>query len=107
MVEREGSELIVMVQCELLSLNRSGVYCAARGADEHELLIKRRIDEVYTASPFYGIRKITAQLRADALLVNHKAVARHMREMGLRAIAPGPNLSKRTQQHATYPYLLH
>src|SRR5258708_23837583 len=30
-----------------------------------------------------------------------------MREMGLRAIAPGPNLSKRTQQHATYPYLLH
>jgi putative transposase len=83
------------------------VYYAARGADEHELLIKRRIDEVYTASPFYGIRKITAQLRADAVLVNHKAVARHMREMGLRAIYPGPNLSKRAQQHATYPYLLH
>ncbi len=30
-----------------------------------------------------------------------------MQEMGLRAIYPGPNLSKRSQQHAVYPYLLH
>ena len=107
LVEREGSELSVMVQCELLSLNRSGLYYVPGGADERELLIKRRIDEVYTACPFYGIRKITAQLRVDGLLVNHKAVARHMQDMGLRAIAPGPNLSKRAQQHEVYPYLLH
>ena len=95
------------MQCELLSLNRSGLYYVPGGADERELLIKRRIDEVYTACPFYGIRKITAQLRADGLLVNHKAVARHMQDMGLRAIYPGPNLSRRAQQHAIYPYLLH
>ena len=107
LVEREGSEVSVMAQCELLGLNRSGLYYAPRRADERELLIKRRIDEVYTTCPFYGIRKITAQLRADGLLVNHKAVGRHMQEMGLRAIAPGPNLSKRARQHATYPYLLH
>ena len=100
MVEREGSALSVKVQCELLSLNRSGLYYAPRGADERELLIKRGIDEVYTACPFYGIRKITAQLRVDGLLVNHKAVARHMQDMGLRAIAAGPNLSKRAHQHA-------
>ncbi len=106
LVEHDGSELSVMMQCELLSLNRSGLYYAPRGADERELSIKRRIDEVYTACPFYGIRKITAQLRADGLLVNHKAVARHMQDMGLRAIYPGPNLSKRAQQHAVYPYLL-
>lgn len=94
------------MQCELLSLNRSGLYYVPRGNDERDLLIKRRIDEVYTACPFYGIRKITAQLHEDGLLVNHKAVARHMQEMGLRAVAPGPNLSKRNQQHAVYPYLL-
>jgi len=35
---------------------------------ERDLLIKRRIDEVYTAAPFYGIRKITAQLRQDGLV---------------------------------------
>jgi putative transposase len=96
----------ITMQCELLSLNRSGLYYVAHGDSKHDLLIKRRIDEVYTACPFYGVRKITAQLRTDGLLVNHKAVARHMQDMGLRAIAPGPNLSKRSQQHAVYPYLL-
>jgi putative transposase len=40
------------------------------------------------------------------VLVNRKAVMRHMHEMGLAAIYPGPNLSKRAQQAAVYPYLL-
>lgn len=106
LVERENGEVSVVGQCELLSLNRSGVYYVACPADERVLLIQRRIDELYTACPFYGVRKITAQLRADGLLVNHKAVARHMHIMGLRALYPGPNLSKRAQQHAVYPYLL-
>ena len=96
----------MVAQCELLSLARSRVYYVPRQPEAHELQVKRRIDEIYTASPFYGVRKITAQLRTDGLLINHKAVARHMQQMGLRAIYPGPNLSKRAQQHAVYPYLL-
>ena len=82
------------------------MYYTLRQPDAHELRVKRRIDEIYTASPFYGVRKITAQLRTDGLLINHKAVARHMQQMGLWAIYPGPNLSKRAQQPAVYPYLL-
>lgn len=97
----------VVVQCELLSVHRSRVYYVPRPVDAHTLHIQRRIDEIYTACPFYGVRKITAQLRADGLLVNHKAVARHMQIMGLRAIYPEPNLSKRARQHTVYPYLLH
>lgn len=106
LVEREGSEVAVVVQCKLLSMHRSGVYYVERPVNEHQLHIQRRIDELYTACPFYGIRKITAQLQAEGLRVNHKAVARHMQDMGMRAIYPGPNLSKRAQQHAVYPYLL-
>lgn len=106
LVERDSREVTVVVQCELLSLHRSAVYYQAQPVSERELLIKRRIDEIYTATPFYGVRKIAAQLHQDGLLVNHKAVTRHMQEMGLRAIYPGPNLSKRAQQHAVYPYLL-
>jgi putative transposase len=105
-VEREGSEVSIAVQCELLSVSRSGLYYQPRPVSAETLHLQRRIDEVYTASPFYGVRKITAQLQADGLRVNHKAVARHMQVMGLRAIYPGPNLSKRAQQHAVYPYLL-
>lgn len=106
LVEREAGEGSVVVQCELLSVHRSGVYYAPRPLAERVLLIQRRIDEVYTACPFYGVRKITAQLRSDGLLVNHQVVARHMQAMGLRAIYSGPNLSKRARPHAVYPYLL-
>ena len=82
---REVDEVSVVTQCELLSVHRSGVYYAPRPVDKRDLHIQQRIDELYTAYPFYGVRKITAQLRADGLLVNHKAVARHMQMMGLRA----------------------
>ena len=52
------------------------------------------------------MRRITAQLRGEGVLVNHKAIARHMREMGLAGICPGPNLSKPAKQAGIYPYLL-
>jgi putative transposase len=106
LVERENGEVSIVAPCDLLSVPRSGVYYLPRPADERTLHIQRRIDEIYTAAPFYGIRKITAQLRQDGLVVNHKAVARHMQMMGLRAIYPGSNLSRRAQQHAVYPYRL-
>ena len=44
LVERESGEMSVVVQCELLSLNQSGVYYAPRPADERTLQIQRRID---------------------------------------------------------------
>lgn len=106
LVDRSAREVAVAVQCELLSLHRSAVYYTPSPVSERELLLKRRSDEFYTATPFYGVRKITAQLHQEGMVVNHKAVARHMREMGLAAIVPGPNLSKRAQSHAVYPYLL-
>ncbi len=70
-----------------------------------ELHVKRRIDEVYTARPFYGSRKITAVLR-DEMVINRKTVQRHMREMGLAGICPGPNTSQRNAEHRVFPYLL-
>jgi putative transposase len=90
----------------LLSLNRSSLYYVPAPPSSEELALKHRIDEVYTQWPFYGVLRITAHLRREGVLVNHKAVERHMREMGLAAIAPGPNLSKRSHAHAVYPYLL-
>ncbi len=105
MIDRNSPEMPVVMQCELLSLHRSGVYYAPKPPDARELLIKRQIDEIYTACPFYGVRKITAQLRANGLVVNHKAVARHMREMGLVAIQPGPKTREGVVAHTVYPYL--
>jgi putative transposase len=106
LIERESEELSVRVQAELLSVNRSTIYYQAQPPSLEEVQLKHRIDEIYTQCPFYGSRKITEQLRLDGLLVNRKAVQRHMREMGIAGISPGPNLSKRTRKEGIFPYLL-
>jgi putative transposase len=98
--------LALVRQAALLGLNRSSLYYQPVAPAPEEVALKRRIDEIYTAHPFYGIRRITAQLHAEGQLVNHKAIARHMHEMGLAAIYPGPNLSKRAHAAAVHPYLL-
>lgn len=66
----------------------------------------RKIDEVYTELPFYGSPRITKELRQQGLVVNHKAVERLMREMGLQAIFPQKNTSKKHPDHPVFPYLL-
>jgi putative transposase len=95
----------VTTQAALLSLNRSSLYYQPVPPSAEELWIKRRIDEIYTAWPFYGSRKIMIELNKE-MTINRKAVQRHMREMGISAICPGPNLSKRRADHAIFPYLL-
>jgi putative transposase len=106
MVEREGSELSLGAQAELLSLSRSSLYYKPIPPTAEEIALKHRIDEIYTDYPFYGSRKITEQLRREGVMVNRKAVQRHMREMGIAGITPGPNLSRRAQDHRVFPYLL-
>lgn len=95
-------------QSQMLGLNRSGLYYRPLPPSQEELRLKRRIDEVYTARPFYGVRRITVALQQEGWRVNHKAVARHMREMGLCAIVPGPHLSRRAHRasDSKCPYLL-
>ncbi len=105
-MERQGADLALQRQAALLGLNRSQLYYQPVPPTPEELALKRRIDEIYTAWPFYGIRRITAQLQREGQGVNHKAVARHMHEMGLAAIVPGRNTSKRAHAAAVYPYLL-
>jgi putative transposase len=105
LVERECTALPLKMQAELLGLNRSGLYYRPVPPSPEEVAIKHRIDEIYTKCPFYGSRRITAVLKRE-ISINRKAVQRHMREMGIAGICPGPNLSKRRMDHKVYPYLL-
>jgi putative transposase len=106
LVEREPDELPLGVQADLLGLGRSSLYYQPTRPSLEEIALKHRIDEIYTAHPFYGSRRITVELGRQGLAVNRKAVQRHMQEMGIAGICPGPNLSKRNSQHQVYPYLL-
>jgi putative transposase len=69
MLDRGHAALSIRRQCQLLSLSRSGVYRAKRVSDDDDLALMRRLDELYTAHPFLGSRRMTAMLRAEGLRI--------------------------------------
>jgi putative transposase len=106
LVEPEHPQLSISRQCELLELSRSSWYYEPVAVDPYELHLMERIDEQYTATPFYGVRRMTAWLRQQGELVNHKRVARIMRQMGIQAIYPKPRTTIAGDNARRYPYLL-
>ena len=89
----------------MLGVSYSSLFYQPRPPTEREVSIKRRIDEVYTAWPFYGSRRITAVLRSE-FQVSRPTVQSYMRAMGIAGIAPGPNTSQPAPEHQIFPYLL-
>ena len=106
LIESEHPTISLARQCELLGLARSSYYYQPLPESEENLLLMRLLDEQYTRTPFYGIKKMTAWLRTQDQKVNHKRVARLLRQMGLMAIYPTPRLSQPGEQNVRYPYLL-
>ena len=94
-------------QCRLLGVSRSTLYSRPRGAKAEDLLVMRRLDELYTATPFYGVERMTAALRRDGLRIGHNRVRRLLRRMGLETLYPKPRLSvPGGPEHQIYPYRL-
>lgn len=106
LVEQENKVLPLRSQAELLGLSRSSLYYQPRTPSARKIRIKHRIDEIYTQYPFYGSRKIHQHLQREGEVIGKNTVAEYMRQMGIEAIFPGPNLSKRAQAASVYPYLL-
>jgi putative transposase len=106
MLDREHAALSMRRQCTLLGLARSGVYCPRRVANDDDLAVMRRLDELFLAHPFLGSRRMAAMLRAEERPINRKRVQRLMRLMGIVALGPKPRTSKPTPGHKIYPYLL-
>jgi len=93
-------------QCALVGLARSSLYYRPVGESAENLELMERMDETYTRWPFYGVRRMTAQLRQEGYGVNPKRVRRLLRLMGLEAIYPRKRLTVAAAEHRRYPYLL-
>lgn len=108
MVERDHTEITVKRQANLLSVNRTSVYRPSKEQQESEenVQLMHRIDEIYMKHPYFGYRRMTNFLRDQGSEINRKRVRRLMQLMGLEAIYPKPNLSKRLHAKYTRPYLL-
>ncbi len=101
--------LSIVKQSELLSIHRSGLYYKPVGETVLNLELMRLIDQQYMKYPFLGVPRMTAWLRKDkGYKINKKRVERLYRLMGISAIGPKPNTSKRGKGsgHRVYPYLL-
>jgi putative transposase len=113
----KAAKLTVSRQCELLGVSRTGIYRKPAGKDtEREELIKARIDYWHTKMPYLGVRKLRNKLREDdkerkgdgeePMKAGRKLIAKYMKEMGIYAVYPKPNLSLRNKEHKVFPYLL-
>jgi len=106
LLERDHGRLSIRRQCALLGVARSGVYRPPRPANDNDLALTRRIDELFTAWPFLGSRRLTTLLRAEGCALNRKRVQRLMRKMGIAALGPKPRTTVPVPGHKIYPYLL-
>jgi putative transposase len=106
LIDRGERSPSIRRQCALLGVARSSVYRLPRPANDDDLLLMRRIDELYTAWPFLGSRRIVALLRAEGHRINRKRVQRLMRRMGIAALGPKPRTTKPAPGHKIFPYLL-
>lgn len=106
MIDEDMNGLSVRRQCNLLEISRAGLYYDPKPETPFNLKLMRLIDEEYLRHPFLGVAKMTHHLRMLGHRVNPKRVRRLLRQMGLMAIYPKPNLSQQNKAHERYPYLL-
>ena len=106
MIEPDHPHLSIARQCDLVGLARSSYYYSAEGETAENLHLMRLLDEQYTRTPFYGVRRMTVWLRQQGYAVNPKRVARLLQTMGLETIYPNPRLSEPHPAHRISPYLL-
>jgi putative transposase len=107
LIEKDHENITLRRQCQLLGISRESIYYHAIEISPADKKIMDLIDKIYTAHPFYGNRRIKAELN----LTHHIPIGRGhvrtlMRTMGLEALYPKKNLSWKNKQHKVYPYLL-
>lgn len=75
MLDCGDKALSIRRQWALIGVARSGGYRSKKPADDNDLALMRRLDELFTAWPFLGSRRMTAMLRAEGERINRKRVS--------------------------------
>jgi putative transposase len=106
MIEKDIN-ISVRRQCELVGVSRSGFYDSLKDVGAvRDVPLMNEIDRIYTDCPFYGSRRITAELNRRGMNVNRKRIQRLMRLMRIYGQTPGIMTSRAHPEHKKYPYLL-
>jgi len=99
--------LSVNHQCQLLGINRSGLYYKPR-VNHAKQIIKNKITKVFEQIPIYGEKKVHKQLLEDGVKVSLNTVARYRQELGLKAVlaVKQVNTTMPIKEHKKYSYKL-
>ena len=106
LIEPENEQISISRQCRLLDLERSIYYYKPIGERQLNLDIMRKLDEQYTATPFYGVIRMTQVIRSLGYEIDDKRIRRLLRLMGIMAIYPKKKMSIPNTEHRVFPYLL-
>lgn len=98
--------LSIREMCKIFEISRTGFYYKSAGENDYNQLLMNMIDEQYLKTPFYGSRRMRRWLNRHGYAAGREKVQRLMRKMGIEAIYPKKQTSKRNKEHAVYPYLL-
>lgn len=105
-IDSNNADLSVSRQCQLINLSRSSYYFKHKELEQEDYNIMHKIDEIFTEHPYYGTRRMVHVLKEEGYNLGRKKIRKYYQIMGLEAIYPKMNLSKRNQAHKVYPYLL-
>jgi putative transposase len=94
--------------CQLAGVSRAGFYRWMQGEQpvEEEMEVRSNIQKIFAEHQRrYGYRRVSAELRRRGMLVNHKRVARLMREDNLLAVQPQAFRTTTDSDHPLEVYL--
>jgi putative transposase len=94
--------------CQLAGVSRAGFYRSleAEQAVEEDMEVRSAIQSIFAQHKRrYGYRRVCAELRRRGMLVNHKRVARLMREDNLLAVQPRAFVHTTDSEHELEVYL--
>ena len=94
--------------CQLAGVSRAGFYRSLQQQEpvEEEMAVRSAIQQVFAEHKRrYGYRRVSQELRRRGMLVNHKRVARLMREDNLLAVQPKSFVVTTDSSHPLEVYL--
>lgn len=101
-----NDELSIRQQSKLLKVNRSTLYFKPKGESKENLNLMRIMDEKFTDDPTLGVLGMRNELLDLGLKHGPRKLRRLLRKMGIEAIYPKKNLSRRGLVKYVRPYLL-
>lgn len=102
----KSNKISIRRQCDLLSINRSGLYYEPRGESEENLRIMELLDKHILEEPTAGVLTMQSMLKDNNITASYERVRRLMRKANIYPIYPKKHLSRLGSKEYIYSYLL-